>query len=1006
MTSCEFWNGFLKPPRICSQSPFWFLNDRVDGEVYEAQVRAMAEKGVRQVMPHPRYGMDRREYLTERYMEAFARLVETADELGMGVNLYDDFNWSSGQCGGRITADRAMCAMGIAMQRRHVQGGRVSFSDPCGDFCGWARLDGVLLCGYAPYVSDSTIDFSGMTAADRPAFEADGTVSFDLPEGDWWAYAVYSLRTVHESPLREGNGGIIDYLGEEPVRRFIALTHERYYARLGRYFGTTIQSIFSDEVGPYACGEFTWTADFADCFRQYKGYDLLTVLPMLWFDGSPLCRKVRADYWDTVSELYVRRFVDPIADWCRAHGIASTGHTFEESFIWPISGDMYRILRHQMWVGVDSLLGYKPYSAIKPAISAAHVTGRREVLCEAIGLLGEEIGPYGSWTCAPRQAKYAYQQLAVAGVSLIVPHAFFQSTDNPKAECPPSFFKDNHYWRYYNDMARFTDIMCYVNRETTPVCDAAVLYPMVSWWAGSREGRGRGSPTHFPRDGRAYHGELTPYDALLESLMRHHIDYDVLDLEALTEASVENGCLMLHGICWRVLVLPPITTERRDTLRRLAELARQGVPMIALEGFNPTASMDQGEHDAVFAELAAQLKPYLTVCADPEALDEAIRARIPADVTVIEGDRDAFDSAHRVVDNTDIYLLFNLRDKETALRLRLRTHRTDFMLLSSMGQPIGGALVTPEGGATFLDVTLPNEELCYAVFSDERIPLGRPAADAGTVLSPQTWLFTPAPQFSGEFPYGRLPLQALTVPVGRTWMYPEGVGDPTLLTRWMQVDFDDSAWDIVTLKRRGALYDHKNSQFFRFVIPAGSIALKMPLPSDCEYALYINGEPVVAKLDKQGEEACWLPIEGCEEKPGVLAIETASMRPGFGLLSGPCFLIKPYRTRARDWRELGIEWYSGFGVYETVCEHSVFDAAPIVLDLGEVRECCEVWVNDVRIGQAMWPPYRFDLTHALLPGRNRIRVAVCNLMSNEYTWDVIGSRGTGRCLPSGLISKQ
>ena len=67
----EFWRGFFQPPKDCAQAPFWFLNGEVDGEVYAAQMDEMARKGVWQAMPHPRYGMDRREYLTEHYFEAF-----------------------------------------------------------------------------------------------------------------------------------------------------------------------------------------------------------------------------------------------------------------------------------------------------------------------------------------------------------------------------------------------------------------------------------------------------------------------------------------------------------------------------------------------------------------------------------------------------------------------------------------------------------------------------------------------------------------------------------------------------------------------------------------------------------------------------------------------------------------------------------------------------------------------------------------------------------------------
>ena len=34
----EFWRGFFHPPKDCAQTPFWFLNGEVDGEVYAAQM--------------------------------------------------------------------------------------------------------------------------------------------------------------------------------------------------------------------------------------------------------------------------------------------------------------------------------------------------------------------------------------------------------------------------------------------------------------------------------------------------------------------------------------------------------------------------------------------------------------------------------------------------------------------------------------------------------------------------------------------------------------------------------------------------------------------------------------------------------------------------------------------------------------------------------------------------------------------------------------------------------
>ena len=204
----EFWRGFFHPPKDCAQTPFWFLNGEVDGEVYAAQMDEMARKGVWQAMPHPRYGMDRREYLTEHYFEAFEKMAENAREKGYRIHLYDEFNWSSGNAGGRITAQAKNCALGIAMGAGRTDG-TFRYEGWEEGFMGWGRMEGILAAGYAPYRSETEIDFS------RCRFTADytcedGRFCMETEPGDWMAFVIYTVRTIHPSPLRQGNGGIVD----------------------------------------------------------------------------------------------------------------------------------------------------------------------------------------------------------------------------------------------------------------------------------------------------------------------------------------------------------------------------------------------------------------------------------------------------------------------------------------------------------------------------------------------------------------------------------------------------------------------------------------------------------------------------------------------------------------------------------------------------------------------------------------------------------------------------
>jgi hypothetical protein len=92
-----------QPPKSCTQVPFWFWNGNLDPAEFRAQLREMADKGVYAAMPHPRFGMDRREYLEEPYWRAMQATLAEAKKLGMQIWLYDEYNWPSGGAGGRVT---------------------------------------------------------------------------------------------------------------------------------------------------------------------------------------------------------------------------------------------------------------------------------------------------------------------------------------------------------------------------------------------------------------------------------------------------------------------------------------------------------------------------------------------------------------------------------------------------------------------------------------------------------------------------------------------------------------------------------------------------------------------------------------------------------------------------------------------------------------------------------------------------------------------------------------
>jgi len=82
-----------------------------------------------------------------------------------------------------------------------------------------------------------------------------------------------------------------------------------------------------------------------------------------------------------------------------------------------------------------------------------------------------------------------------------------------------------------------------------------------------------------------------------------------------------------------------------------------------------------------------------------------------------------------------------------------------------------------------------------------------------------------------------------------------------------------------------------------------------------------------------------------------------------------------------SWLDLGLRRFTGFVDYETKF-NLPSDKSSITIDLGNVRYMAEVWVNDEKIGERLWPPFIFN-TEINRVGENKIRVRVGNLMVNE-----------------------
>jgi len=106
----------------------------------------------------------------------------------------------------------------------------------------------------------------------------------------------------------------------------------------------------------------------------------------------------------------------------------------------------------------------------------------------------------------------------------------------------------------------------------------AVLHPIVSLWANFTPSDRSMYEPHPNKQVRFIDEAFT---ALCRELLQHHVDFDVLDDDAVAEAQLENGKLRLKEREYSFFLLPPMDTIRLATVRKLAGFAEAGGTVIA-----------------------------------------------------------------------------------------------------------------------------------------------------------------------------------------------------------------------------------------------------------------------------------------------------------------------------------------------------------------------------------------------------------------------------------------
>jgi hypothetical protein len=608
--------------------------------------------------------------VSPRQWEIYRHGLRAAAARGMELWWYDEKGYPSGTAGGLVTrAHPEYAALGLACYRLELTGpAEAVFPRP--PSCRALVWAGAFQGDLREVRRDRLIDLS-----DRA--DAAGTLRWSAPAGAW-TILYLAERVMYEGTHSAANvfelKQYVNLLDREATAEFIRVTYDAYLRETPPELWKKIRAVFTDEpsfMTTYHCElperyrgkvpvvdqpifkdrppAVPWLRALPEEFRRLKGYDLRPLLYALFGSETEEACFVRQDFYEVVTRRYAEGFYGQIAEWCRAHAIKFSGHVLAEEWLGAHveqHGSLFAVIRFMDLPGIDmldsdpaSLLNGYGFLAAKQVASVAHLTGAEEVHSEC----SDWIQRNGNVGATLPQRRGQGNLLYAMGINQVT--AYWGWGDIGEEA-----------YRAYNDyMGRLALLL----RGGRHVCEVAVLYPIRAAWAAQ--------VPHSPlTEANVEHGGLRDkigrlaelgYARPIRDLLRHQIDLDISDEQAILEAEIEAGALCIAAERYRILVLPGADTLGAETAGKIAAFGRAGGKVFFV-GEPPVRAESQAATEQLRRAIQELLAAGNGKVIEPGALVAAVRAAGADDFSLAAPDPDVL-YTHRQAEGRDLYFVIN-----------------------------------------------------------------------------------------------------------------------------------------------------------------------------------------------------------------------------------------------------------------------------------------------------------------------------------------------------------
>ncbi len=483
--------------------------------------------------------------------------------------------------------------------------------------------------------------------------DKNGKLNWDAPEGAWTIVRIgYTCSGAHVSTSSNNWGGlVIDYLREDAFKQYWNEVVDPLLKLAGSRAGSVLKYLETDS---WECGGMNWTNNIPKEFKEYRGYDLISYLPIITgrvVEDMRTTNAFLADFRKTLGDMVANNHCRVFAEYAHKYNMEiqpESGGPHAGPFDAIKSLSFSDNVMAEFWAPSPHRPNPETRFFVKQSASVAHIYGKKIIGAEGFS----SIGPHWNnelW----HDIKPSFDYAICEGLNKLFFSTFTCSPDEmglPGQE----FFACTHInprLTWWKQSVPFFD---YFNRCQHIVQNGKFVGDVLYYY-------GDHVPNLFPYKGSDPAGAMPGFD------------YDVTGEDILLKLKVEGGKLLVPGgVKYEVLVLPNHKILSLAVLEKVEELLNQGARIIGPKPEKLVSLVDGKDAQKRFQKLADKIwgdqisEPAQRAYGKGQiawgmsAREFLLSNKIKPDFNISSIQKYSdFEYIHYVVNETDIYFVCN-----------------------------------------------------------------------------------------------------------------------------------------------------------------------------------------------------------------------------------------------------------------------------------------------------------------------------------------------------------